>query len=76
MSKKGNLAKQINILQAEMNGLESKRSRSMASILEALVSGAKPNDDDLKFFRTFTAEIEMMRKDIQNLTRELEELLR
>lgn len=76
MSKKNSIAKELHNLEEEMKNLESKRSRSMAVILEALVSRVEPNEQDLQFFRTYTAEVELKREQIQKLTKELENLLK
>lgn len=76
MSKKNSIAKELHNLEEEMKNLESKRSRSMAVILEALVSRVEPNEQDLQFFRTYTAEVELKREQIQKLTKELENMLK
>ncbi len=50
------LAKEIYALNEEMKQLESKRARSMASILESLISRTEPNQTEVQFFRTYTAQ--------------------
>lgn len=74
MSLKKELAREIKLIEEEIKELEVKRSRSEASIIEALISKTKPTDDDAVFFRTFTAEIEVKRERLQKLTRELEKV--
>lgn len=69
------LAKEIYALNEEMKQLESKRARSMASILESLISRTEPNETDVQFFRTFSAEIEVKREQLQKLTKQLEKQL-
>lgn len=76
MSRKNTIAKELHNLEEEMKILESKRLRSMAVIIEAIVSKTEPDPRDLQFFRTYTAEVEMKREQIQKLTKELESLLR
>lgn len=66
------LAKEIYALNEEMKQLESKRSRSMASILESLISRTEPNPTEVQFFRTYTAEIDIKREQLQKLTKQLE----
>lgn len=75
MSLKKELAKEINLLEEEIKSLEIKRSRSEASIIEALISHEDPNGDDVKFFRTYTAEIEVKRERLVKLSKQLEGLL-
>ena len=71
MSQRGKLAKEINVIEKEIQFLEIKRSRSMAALIEALLSRSAPNDADVQYFRTFTAEIEVKREALQKLTKQL-----
>ena len=75
MSQKSKLAKEIDVLEEEIRILEGKRSRSMAVIVEAVISRTPPNDTDVQFFRTFNAEIEVKRGHLQLLKKQLENLL-
>lgn len=75
MMSRSKLAKEIHALEEEIKILEIKRSRSQASIIEALLSRTNPTDDDVQFFRTFTAEIEVKREQLQKLTKQLEGML-
>lgn len=75
MSKRNKLAKELHFLEEEIKFLEIKRSRSQAALIEALISRAQPNEDDVQFFRTFTAEIEVKREQIRQLTNEIEKLI-
>lgn len=72
MSKRNALAKEIHALEEEIKLLEIKLSRSMRVIIEALVSRIQPQDEDLQFFRTFSAEIDVKREQLQKLVKELE----
>ena len=72
MMGRSKLLKEIHALEEEINILETKRSRSIAVLLEALISRVQPNDDDVQFFRTFTAEIEVKREQLQRLQRQLD----
>ena len=74
MLQRNKIAKEIHALEEEIKILEIKRSRSIAVILEALISRTTPNDEDVQYFRTFTAEIEIKREQLQKLTRQLEGL--
>lgn len=75
MSQRSKLAKEIHILEEEIKALEIKRSRSQASLIEALISRRDPDPTDAEFFRMFTAEIDVKRENLQNLTRQLESLI-
>ena len=75
MSQRSQLAKEINALNEEIKQLEAKRSRSMASIIEALISRTTPDEDEVQFFRTFTAEIDIKREQLQTLTKKLEKIV-
>lgn len=75
MLKRNKLAKELHALEEEIKLLEIKRSRSQASIMESLISRTQPNDDDVQFFRTFTAEIDVKREQLQKLTKQLENLV-
>ena len=75
MSQKSKLAKEIYALEEEIKALEYKRSRSMAVIIEAMLSRTNPDETDVQFFRTFNAEIEIKREQLQRLTKQLENLL-
>lgn len=71
MSQKGKLAREINILEKEIQYLEIKRSRSMAGLMESYISKTEPKEDDVAYFRGFTAEIEVKREQLQNLMESL-----
>lgn len=75
MSLKKDLAKEIGILEKEMQELESKRSRSMASLMEALISRKDPDDYEMQFFRQYTAEIEVKREKLIELTKQLKSVM-
>lgn len=75
MSLKRDLAKEIKLIEDEIKLLEIKRSRSQASLIEALISRREPDEQEAQFFRTFTAEIEVKRERLVNLTKQLEKLL-
>lgn len=75
MSKKSNIAKELHLLEEEIKILEIKRSRSQAALIEALISRTEPNETDMDFFRTFTAEIDVKRERMQDLVKQLENLV-
>ncbi len=74
MSNKNKILKEIHVLEEEIKLLELKRSRSLASLMESVISRTTPNETDVQFFRTFTAEIDVKREQLQKLSRQLEEL--
>ncbi len=75
MSARKNLAKEIQLLEGEMKELEIKRSRSMAALMESLISRKDPEETEMQFFRTYTAEIEIKRERLIELTERLKKLL-
>ena len=75
MSQRSQLIKEIHFLEEEIKELEIKRSRSQASLIEAMISHNDINDNDAQFFRTFTAEIEIKREQLQKLILQLERIL-
>ena len=75
MSLKKDLAKEIGLLEKEMAALESKRSRSMAALMESLISRRDPNEDEMQFFRQYSAEIEVKRQKLIDLTVRLKHLM-
>ncbi len=66
---KKELKREIDILESEIKELEIKRSRSEASLLEALISRREPDADEVKFFRTYNAEIDVKREKLLILQR-------
>lgn len=74
MTLKKELAKSINVLEEEIKQLEIKRSRSQASLIDALISKAEPDESEVQFFRTFTAEIDLKREQLAKLTKKMETL--
>lgn len=72
MSKRSTLAKEIHVLEEEIKLLEIKCNRSMRVIIEAIVSREQPTEEDMQFFRTFSAEIDVKREQLQKAVKELE----
>lgn len=75
MSLKKEMAKEIKILEDEIVLLETKRSRSQASLIESLISKQEPDETEIQFFRTYTADIEVKRERLMKLTRQLEKMV-
>ena len=75
MSLKKDLAKEIGLLEKEMAALESKRSRSMAALMESLISRRDPDESEMQFFRQYSAEIEIKRGKLIDLTVRLKHLM-
>ena len=75
MSLKKDLAKEIGVLEKEMSELESKRVRSMAALMESLISRRDPNESEMQFFRQYSAEIEIKREKLIELNERLKKLL-
>ena len=75
MSVKKELAKEIRILEEEIKVLEIKRSRSQAALIESLISRQQPDESEMQFFRTFTADIDVKRERMLALMEQLEKLV-
>ena len=75
MSLKKDLAKEIAILEKEMAELESKRVRSMAALMESLISRRDPNEFEMQFFRQYSAEIEIKREKLIEMSEKLKKLV-
>ena len=75
MSVKKDLAREIGILEKEMQELESKRSRSMAALMESLISRVDPNEFEMQFFRQYSAEIEIKREKLIEMTTRLKKMV-
>ena len=75
MSLKKDLAREISIIESEMKELESKRSRSMAALMEALISKKDPNESEMQFFRQYSAEIEVKREKLIDMKTRLKKLM-
>ena len=75
MSAKRDIAREIQALEDEIKELESKRLRSMSSLLESVISKSEISTDEARFFRTYTAEIEVKRERLIQLKKQLAELL-
>lgn len=74
MTLKKELIKSIAVLEEEIKQLEIKRSRSQAALIDSIISKIEPEDSEVQFFRTFTAEIELKREQLAKLTKKLETL--
>lgn len=76
MSLKKDIAREIEILEKEMKELEYKRTRSMAALMESLISKRTPEETEMQFFRQYSAEIEVKREKLVDLTERLKALLK
>ena len=75
MSAKKELAKEIALLEKEMHELENKRTRSMAALMESIISRRDPREEEMQFFRQYTAEIEIKREKLIELTMQLRQMV-
>ena len=75
MSLKKDLAKEIHYLEEEIKILEIKRSRSQAALIESRISQQQPDESEMQFFRTFTADIDVKRERMLALMEQLEKLV-
>lgn len=75
MSLRKDLAKEINTIEKEMRELEFKRTRSMAALMESLISKRDPEEQEMQFFRQYSSEIEVKREKLIELTEQLKTLV-
>lgn len=75
MSVKKDLAKELHVLEEEIKLLEIKRSRSQSALIEALISRKEPNEEEMQYFRTYNAEIEVKREQMAKIIEQLEKLV-
>lgn len=75
MSLKKDLAKEIQLLENEIKELEVKRTRSMSSLMESLISRKDPEETEMQFFRQYTAEIDVKREKLVELTEQLKKIV-
>lgn len=74
MSLKSELVKEIQMLEDEIKELETKRIRSMAALMEAMIAKREIGEDEARFFRTYTAEIDIKREKLSKLKRRLDRI--
>lgn len=74
MSKKADLKKAIAESLKEIDLLERKRNRSQAALVDAIIMNQKPREDDIKYFKAYTALIETERQHLQRRQDELAKL--
>lgn len=61
------LDKAIRAGQRELDKLERKRLRSMATIFAAQLDNEEPNESEVEYFRVFTNLINLKRREVQLL---------
>ena len=74
MSLKKEVEKEIRVMEEEIKELEVKRMRSISAIIESIISKTPINEQEARFFRTYTAEIDAKRDKLAKLTRGLSTL--
>ncbi|MBD5131337.1 MAG: hypothetical protein HDT28_01900 [Clostridiales bacterium] len=75
MSLKRDLAKEMQLIEEEIKVLEAKRTRSQAALIEAIISRRDPDENEMRYFRTYTAEIEVKRERLTEITNQLKNLV-
>ncbi len=75
MSLKKDLAKEIRLLEDEIKELEIKRTRSLAALMESLISRKDPEEMEMQFFRQYTAEIDVKREKLGEITEQLKKIV-
>ncbi|MCI8413877.1 MAG: hypothetical protein HFE47_07305 [Clostridia bacterium] len=75
MSLRKDLAKEIGLLENEIKELEVKRTRSMSALMESLISKREPEETEMQFFRQYSAEIEVKRGKLTEITKQLKSIV-
>ena len=75
MSLKRDLAKEIQALENEIKELEVKRTRSMSALVEPVISKTEISTEEARYFRTYSAEIEVKREKLSELKKQLGDIL-
>lgn len=57
----------IKKLDKEMSELESKRMRSQASLVSALLKNTVPDEEDVEYFNNYSSKIDALRAEIREL---------
>lgn len=74
MSKKSDIKKQIADSESEIEALEAKLMRSQISVLGAIMNNEEPSETDKEYFRVYSKLIEVERKNLIELRKQLEAL--
>lgn len=74
MSAEKQFKKEIAKLESEIEELEAKRARSEAYIIDALLTSTPLDENDVRFFRSYSTQIEQKRERILELQAQLDTL--
>jgi predicted nucleic acid-binding Zn-ribbon protein len=74
MFEKFKLKKKIKSLKNEITAVELKRVRSQAALVEAILTHASPDDNDVDYFNKFTIEINRLSDQLKDAQHELDKL--
>ncbi|MCH5162153.1 MAG: hypothetical protein J1G38_01530 [Clostridiales bacterium] len=75
MSLRKEIIKEIEVLEKEMQELESKRARSIAALMEAVISKRDPDPAEMQYFRQYNTEIEETREKLIRLNKHLKKMV-
>lgn len=75
MSNSKTLAKEIGALEREMKELESKRTRSLSALVDALIEKRDVDPVEVRYFRQYTDQIDEKRTELIQRTEELQRQL-
>lgn len=71
---KMSIKRQIRALSNRILFMEKKRERSQSALVQAILTGSSPHDDDVDYFNRYTREINETRDGIHVLQKRLDEL--
>lgn len=72
MFKKFKTKRKMRRIVRNIEGLERRRSRSQAALVEAILTSTTPNDADVDYFNLYTGRINELRKRLAEVKKELE----
>lgn len=76
MFEKIRLKRRIKVLDERILFLEKKRERSQAALVEAILKGCEPKDEDVDYFNRYTRNIDEVRKERRENQEKLDRLIK
>jgi len=68
------IKRKIRMLSDRILFMEKKRERSQAALVEAIIMGSTPHDEDVDYFNRYSSSINELRNEIHDLQKRLDEL--
>lgn len=74
MYKKRLILKGIEKIKNQIENIEQKRRRSEIAILDCIINKKEYDVEDIKYFNSYTAEIEVLREELESFEKALKRL--